>query len=192
MSDKNFIQHSVLIVTASGQFDAAVRQSLKASIVETRKNAAAARRYVLERYYDLIVINAPLPDEPGDRLALDIAEQCSASVLLVVPSEVFEDFLEHVTDQGILVISKPIPRGRLDKSIRFLFSVQNRIRKLQKKVETAEEKLEELRIVNRAKLLLVEKQKMTEDEAHRYIGRQAMNSGISRRRAADRIIEDLE
>jgi response regulator NasT len=52
--------------------------------------------------------------------------------------------------------------------------------------------MEELRLVSKAKVLLVEKKKMTEDEAHRLIGKQAMDQGISRRRAAQRLLDDLE
>ena len=62
----------------------------------------------------------------------------------------------------------------------------------EKKIQKAEEKLEELKIVNQAKFLLIEKKHMTEDEAHRYIGKQAMDGGISRGRAAQRILDDLE
>lgn len=186
------MQHSILIVSASAQFDTIARKSLKNAItIDSRKSAALARRCVLERYYDLVIVNAPLPDESGEECALDVAEKCSASVLLVAPQEVYEEVLDRVTDQGILVMAKPFPRGSMDKSIRFLFAVQNRMRRLERKVETAQEKMEELRLVSKAKLLLIEKKHMTEEEAHRMIGRQAMNSGVSRGRIAERILEEL-
>jgi response regulator NasT len=50
--------------------------------------------------------------------------------------------------------------------------------------------MEELRLVSKAKILLVEKKQMTEDEAHRFIGKQAMNRGISRRKIAEEILDD--
>ncbi len=42
------------------------------------------------------------------------------------------------------------------------------------------------------KCLLIEKKRMTEAEAHRFIGKQAMDQGLSRRRAAMRLLEELE
>ena len=48
-----------------------------------------------------------------------------------------------------------------------------------------------MRVVNKAKLVLINKKKMSEDEAHRYIGKLAMDNGISRGRAAERILDDL-
>ena len=80
----------------------------------------------------------------------------------------------------------------MNKSIRYLISVQNKLQKLSKEISQAKEKLEEIKIISRAKVLLIEKKGMTEDEAHRFIGSEAMNEGISRRRAAERIMDDLE
>lgn len=193
MPGKDDRYHSVLIVSALEQFDSFIRRSLPAySMVDVRRSAALARRSILERYYDLVVINAPLPDETGEEFAIDVTEKCSASVLLVTPQDRFEDALVRVTDHGVLVMPKPSPRGRIDKSVRFLVAVQSRMHKLEEKAITLEEKMEELRLVSKAKVLLVEKKKMTEDEAHRLIGKQAMDQGISRRRAAQRLLDDLE
>ena len=41
--------------------------------------------------------------------------------------------------------------------------------------------MEDLKIINRAKLLLVQQLKMTEAEAHRYIEKQAMDTCRKRR-----------
>lgn len=192
MPKREDIQHSILIASASEQFNAIVKRSLKHFItIDIRKSAALARRCILERYYDLVVINSPLPDETGEEFCMDVTEQCSASILFIVPQDIYGDVSEQLTDYGVLVVSKPFPRGRIDKSIRFLTAAQNRIHRLEQKVASVEEKMEELRIVSKAKLVLVEKEHMTEDDAHRLIGKQAMDSGVSRRRAAERILEEL-
>ena len=52
-----------------------------------------------------------------------------------------------------------------------------------------EEKMEEIRIVNRAKWLLISELKMDEPQAHRYIEKQAMDRCISKREVADEIIK---
>lgn len=56
----------------------------------------------------------------------------------------------------------------------------------------AREKTEEIRQVDRAKFTLIENRHMSEDEAHRYIGKLAMNNGVSRRRAAAMILDEYE
>ena len=189
------ILHSMLIVSAAESFAALVRNSLpggKFTVTEYRKSAAAARRCILERFFDIVVINCPLPDELGLDLAMDLAENSQAGILVVVPSEIYEEVLDHVTDQGILAIAKPAPHGRIGTAVRFLMAIQNKRFILEQKAAAAKDKLEELRIVSRAKIVLVEKKHLTEEEAHRYIGRAAMNNGISRRRAAENILDDME
>ena len=195
MPKRDDIQHSVLVVSASESFNEIVKKSLPpGDILSTdfQKSSILARRRILERYYDLVLINAPLQDETGLEVAFDVAEQSRASVLLVVPKDVFEEVAEQVADIGVLAIAKPFTLRRMDKAIRFLLATQNKMHALEKKIQKAEEKLEELKIVNQAKFLLIEKKHMTEDEAHRYIGKQAMDGGISRGRAAQRILDDLE
>lgn len=187
------IQHSILIVSAKEKFKDDIKRSLNNYMtLELAASGALARRMSLERFYDLVIINIPLPDETGEELALDIAQSCDASVLLAVPGENYIDVLEHVTDQGILAVSKPVSSEILDKAVRYLMAIEDRIRKLQRKNEKLEEKLEETRLVSKAKLLLIEKKHMNEEEAHRFIGRNAMNLGLSRKRIAQKVIDDLE
>ncbi len=193
MPKKDDIYHSILIVSDSEQFNVAVKKTLAGFLtIDIRKSIALARRCILERYYDLVVVNAPLPDETGEEFVIDVVEKSNASVLLVVPQAVFEDALARVTDQGVLVLPKPLSQGRLDMAVRFLAAVQNRMHALERKTLAVEEKMEEMRIVNKAKFLLIENKRMTEAEAHRFIGKQAMDHGISRGRAAKRILDDLE
>ena len=187
--------NSILIVSGSEKFDMVVRKTLtrrRFSSIEFRKNVAAARQCFMDRLFDVVVINCPLPDEFGHEFAIDISERSNASVLLAVPSEVFEDVMERVTDFGILVIPKSATQERMDGALRLLLAVQKKIHRLERQIQTAAGKMEELRIVSRAKLLLMEKRHMTEDEAHRLIGKQAMDKGLTRRQAAEKILDELE
>ena len=193
MPKKSDCCHSILIVSTSEQFNLAIKKPLAGfAMVESRKSAATARRCILERYYDLVAVNAPLPDETGEDFAIDVAEKCNASILLLVPQAVFENALSRVTDHGVLVVPKPVSRGRIEIAVRFLLAVQDRIHGLERKMLAAEEKLEEMRLVNKAKFMLAERKHMSEDEAHRFIGKQAMDHGISRGRAARMILDEMD
>ena len=67
-------------------------------------------------------------------------------------------------------------------------ALRERMRKSVKKEISVEEKMEEIRLVNRAKWLLIEEIKMDEPAAHRYIEKQAMDRCVSRREIAEEII----
>ena len=195
MRDHDKASHSILIVSCSEQFNASVKRELPVygfAASDICKNAACARQQFFERYYDIVVINFPLPDETGAELVFDIAEKSNVGILLAVPSEIFSEVAERVVDSGVMVISKPIQSGQITYAVRLLSAIQDRIHSLEQDNERAHEKMEELRLVSKAKLMLIINKQMSEDEAHRYIGREAMNHGLSRKRVAERIIEKLE
>ena len=186
-------KHSILTVSGKKELLPLVRKSLQNECImsaEYVNSAAGARRCILERYYTIVVINSPIQGESGVELAIDAASQCSASILLIVPGDVDEETMEQVTDYGIVVIDKPFPVHRLSRALRFLSAHQARLKKLEEKVQAAEEKVKEIKLVDKAKFFLIEHRHMTEDEAHRYIGKQAMDHGTSRKRIAQEILDD--
>jgi response regulator NasT len=142
------IQHSILIVSSSDRFALLVKRSLKNYItIDTAKSSSLARRYILEKDYALVVIDSPLPDETGEDLALDITERRDASVMLVAPEEISGFVMENAADHGILVVRKPAPAGQIDKAIRSLTAVQNKMVRLKQKTRKVEEKLEETEVI---------------------------------------------
>lgn len=82
--------------------------------------------------------------------------------------------------------------GRMDMAIRYLTAIQDKMSVLDSRYRNARHKLEEIKIISKAKILLVQKKNMTEDEAHKYIGKSAMDSGISRVKVALEIIDEME
>lgn len=151
-------------------------------------NAAAARRELMRRSFDFIIINAPLPDEFGTRFAID-ASQCPGSVvLLLVRSEVYEQTNAKVLSQGVFTLAKPTPAQTLQQGLKWMAAARERLRRLEKKASTVEEKMEVIRLVNRAKWVLIEKHHMSEPDAHRYIEKQAMDRCASRKEIAQEIL----
>ncbi|MFW2551501.1 hypothetical protein, partial [Klebsiella pneumoniae] len=75
--------------------------------VSTVDSVAAARRALLERSYDLVIINAPLPDDFGSRLAIDICADSGAGVLILVKSEIYNEVYTKVMEYGVFTLSKP-------------------------------------------------------------------------------------
>jgi response regulator NasT len=52
--------------------------------------------------------------------------------------------------------------------------------------------MEEMRLVNRAKLILVQRFKMSEKDAHRFIEKNAMDRCVKRRTIAESIIRTYQ
>ena len=149
----------------------------------------AARRASVEESFDLIVINTPLPDEFGSGLAEDIATGSGSGVLLLTKAEHYPELCAALCPCGVLVMQKPTSAAAISQSVVLLRATRERLRRMEQRAATVEEKMEEIRIVGRAKLLLIEKLKMTEPDAHRYIEKTAMDRCISKRAVAESIIK---
>ena len=88
----------------------------------------------------------------------------------------------------MFVLPKPAARASVTLALDWLSSARERLRQTEKKVLSVEEKMDEIRLVNRAKWLLISELKMTEPDAHRYIEKQAMDRCVSKRRVAEEIM----
>ncbi len=141
-----------------------------------------------EESYDLIIINSPLPDGSGIRLSMDACAAGEAGVLLLVKHENYEDIYYKVLPYGVVTLSKPTNTQMVSQNLRVLCAMRERLRQMKSKQVTVEEKIEEIRLINRAKWLLIERLQMTEPDAHRYLAVKAMEQKITKREAAEQVI----
>ena len=65
------------------------------------KNGGEARRLTLDGAYDLVVINAPLPDEFGCELARRVSQSTGAGILLVARADMAAEAAQKVCDAGV-------------------------------------------------------------------------------------------
>lgn len=183
--------YAVLIVSAGERFNSALMGLLPVTDfwpVTTVKSVADARRKLAEQVYDLVLINSPLPDATGERLAVEICGDSDAGVLLFVKSDLYEEVYAKVTEYGVVTAPKPTSSAVAGQCIRALCAGRERLRRLEAKQLSVEEKIQEIRLVNRAKWALIQCLGMTEQEAHRYLEKQAMDNRISRREAAQSVL----
>ena len=187
--------YSVLIVTATDSFTEKIMPLLPVTDywpVTVVRSIGEARRKISETAFDIVLINAPLPDDFGMRLAVDICTGSGAGVLLLVRNDQFDDIYARVVSYGVLTLSKPTSMQMVAQNLRILCVTRERMRQMEAKQATVEEKIEEIRLVNRAKWLLIECLGMTEPEAHHYIEKQSMDRRISKREVAETVIKTYQ
>lgn len=184
--------YSVLVVSASAGFNTALPALLPESTYHPTlivPSISAAKRAVAERTFDFVIMNAPLPDDPGTRFAIDVCHSQGTVALLLVRSDIYAGVYDEVAEHGVFTLPKPISKPVMSWALGWMASARERLRRFEKKTLSIEEKMEEIRIVNRAKWLLISELKMDEPQAHRYIEKQAMDRCISRHEVAQEIIK---
>lgn len=183
--------YSVLVVSSFKKFNEAFSHTLPEANyypVNIVTNAAAAKRAMLEKKYDFVIINTPLSDDFGMRLAIDISSTAGSVVLLIVKADIYSDVHAKVVEYGVMSLAKPASAQSVLQALQWMAAMRERLRRLEKKALSVEEKMEEIRIINRAKWILIENLNMTESDAHRYIEKQAMDRCVTRKIIAQGII----
>ncbi len=185
---------SVLIVASreSGEKIASMLDCMEYEPVKLLTSAGQARRLLTHDSFDIVIINAPLCDDEGYELALDIAEEGSGAVMLAVRGEMYDETRYRVEKAGIFTIPKPLSAAMFHSALTLIRMSQRRLGALEAENKRLRQKIEEMRLVDHAKWALISGRGMTEAEAHRYIEKGAMDSRMTRRDFARAIIDELD
>ena len=185
---------SVLVVSSSAnayKYITQILPSTEFSPITRVGSAGEAKRYLVSAPVDILIINTPLPDDFGLQLALDMADS-SMGILLFVKSDLFDQVTYKVEDSGVFTVQKPNSRQTIYGAIKLLAAMTSKLKAMEKKTRTLQEKMADIRVVNRAKWLLIENLKMSESDAHYYIEKHAMDTRLSRREVAESIIRTYD
>ena len=183
--------YSVLIVSDSTAFSSQLTQLMTEKIYQPVELAASvneAQRKMARREYDLVLINTPLPDDFGVRFAMEAVEKTGVVVTLFVKTDFYDAVLGKVERQGVFAVRKPLSSNSLFQALDWLRATRERLRRMEKKTTTLQEKMDEIKLINRAKWALISHLGMSEEEAHRYIEKQAMDRCVTKGTVAQDIL----
>jgi len=186
---------SALIVSStegSISYFAEMLNDISCEQIVVQRSCGEARRTLLMRDFDVVIINAPLRDESGENLSRHIAAKGISQVILVVKSEYFEAVSAVCEDDGVLTIAKPMNKNLFWSTLKLAQASQRRFMRVQSENNKLKQKIEDIRIIDRAKCTLISYLNMSEQEAHKYIEKQAMDMRQTRREIAEGILRTYE
>ena len=169
-----------------------VFSKLKIEKIRICSTVSDARGRLMDEEFDIAVVNSPLRTESAEEIAINIAEKNLCQVLLMVKNDYLSEIKTHTKDYGIITIGKPIHMKEIQLAMEYIYVFQRRISIMKNENKRLQKKINEMKVINQAKLLLVEKEHLTEEEAHKKIERTAMNDRVSRMMVAKEIIYRYE
>ena len=101
-----------------------------------------------------------------------------------------EEITEKVEDYGVITVAKPISRQMFWSALKLARVTQRRLTMARRENAKQQKKIEDLKLVSRAKLVLISYAGMSEEEAHKYVERQAMEERKTRRAVAEEILRE--
>ena len=184
-----------LLISSSGQSSASLCDILEAEgfgPVTVSGTAFHARETADKEEFDLICINAPLADENGIELSRHFAETTRSGIVIIVPQKNADEVNDMLTQHGVLVIAKPINRHLFHHFLQFTDCFRARMLDMERENRQLKTMVEDMKLIDRAKLLLVTCLNMTEGQAHRYLEKRAMDLRVSRVEVAKQVIQTYQ
>ena len=153
-------------------------------------SVSEAKRSLINTDMDLIILDSHLSFKESVQFAMDLVrgKSLSSGIILLVDSSVYEKTLYQAERMGIVTFKKPLDAHLIMQTIRLLLTFQAKIRKLESRADKLQQKLEGDRLVNRAKLILMDRLKLNEEDAHYFIEKQAMDACVKKTVIASDII----
>ena len=142
-------------------------------------------------YLVLMDIKMPLLD--GLAAAKIIRSENLAETVMMMTAYSEREFVEQAKDCGVGgYLVKPIDEKSLIPNIEVAVNRSREIGKLRKDIEKVNGRLESRAVTEKAKGLLMEQQKMTEQEAYDYIRKLSQTKHLSMKRVAEMILTKSE
>ena len=123
---------------------------------------------------------------------LNFAKSLNTQVLMVCKQEIYDQVSYQCKDSGIIVLSYPIKKQLLYETFQILLSVNKRIQLYEKKITKLEQKYLELKMVDHCKLVLISNYHWSEDKAHHYIEKIAMEQNKTKFLVAKELLEEFQ
>ena len=189
------VMKSVLIISKTEQSITPLKELMKNEGYDDAECAFTSDRALelaAERHFDVVIINTPILDSGGIDLSVKLCNTTMSGVFVLLKSEVYSNCCNAVEEKGVFALEKPINRSGFHQCLRIWEISRNRLGLLEKENTKLKNQVEEIKIINRAKCTLMQCLTMSEEQAHRYLEKQAMDMRISKLKMAQRVLSIYE
>lgn len=141
---------------------------------------------------DIAVMILPLENEFGLETALHISRLDKCGLLILVPGKVYEEVCTKGAGISAPILPRSASGAMVTNMLRFLEGQRAKISALYEENEGLRRSVDEMKLVNRAKCVLIEYLRISEQEAHRQLQKRAMDKRITLTDAAADVLKVYE
>lgn len=138
---------------------------------------------------DVVVIQKEITEELISFCKM-IIEKTKASILYIEENPGEEAV--QLSDLCLYKLSSDYKKEQFEQIIQFMIKTKKRYCEENSESQNHKKEIEEVKIVNRAKCVLIQYLNMTETQAHKYIEKQAMNLRLSKAEISENILKTYE
>jgi two-component system, response regulator PdtaR len=159
-------------------------------VVKECKNGEEAVEQSLKLQPDLIIMDVKMPILNGIKAAKIIRKKLHTAILLLTAYSQRE-LIEDAKDSGVTAyLVKPVTEMDLIPAIEIAMSQKIRFESLSRDLQTLKQKMDERRLIDKAKGKVMELLMMSEEQAYQWMREYSMKNRISLCSVADLILKE--
>jgi response regulator NasT len=138
---------------------------------------------------DLAILDIKMPGMDGLTAAREITSERRAAVLILTAFSQ-RDLIEEARNAGVLSYTvKPFQKSELIPAIEVALGRFREMKALESEVKSLEEQLETRKVVDRAKGMLMDQHRLSENDAFAFIQKTAMRERLTMKAVAQQVID---
>lgn len=142
--------------------------------------------------FDFIIVHSPHASDDTVAFTAEIQKKCETDILFITDLVSAEKFSGRLSEIGIFTLSTPVEKWQINQAVNFIKSAHSRFDSLKKEKDGLKKKVEDMKIIDRAKCCLIQYLGIGEATAHRHIEKQAMDMRCTKRKVAEEILKKYE
>lgn len=154
-------------------------------------DGVGARELLDKKYFDAVFVNTPLESEFGLDLAAYAAKR-GCGVIAAAAAKRCDEIAKKIGELDAFILPRPLNRQLILQAFRYVLIANRKNNDLNMKNNELEKKLRDVKLVDRAKCVLVEYLRISEADAHRQIQKRAMDMRVSQVAIAQDILKTYE
>jgi response regulator NasT len=175
-----------------------IRMSLKAMLKELGfedvlecGDGKSAVEMAMASFPDMAILDVAMPEMDGITAAKEIKKKLKIPILLL--TNCFDaQTAKRAAESGIAAfLTKPLREQDLIPAIEIALANTELVEELKEKIEDLKETIENRKVIEKAKGMLMEKQRIGEADAYRTMQKMAMDKRKSLRQVADVILKGV-
>lgn len=139
--------------------------------------------------FDMVLINAPMRYELGDRLARYAAQRTVTSILFIARETTYLQTKDMLTKFGILCVKKPVQVKPFQQLMKLVESTGTRLAKMESEGIDSKLIIDEIRLIDAAKWHLICAFNISESQASRVYESYVTENNLNRFVAAEKILD---
>ncbi len=138
--------------------------------------------------FDTVIVSTPLRTEFGLNYIADVHNRTKASIVVLAKTDVADDVQNRVRFTGAFVLPRPFSKSSIIQTVKMSVLAKENMQRLREENTKLSQKLNDDRIINRAKCCLIQYLNFTEEQAQEHIRRLAMDRRITMKEVAEDIL----